>query len=41
MTNSQIEVSLIYSRVINVNIVGEVFEPGSYTLPPRILLLML
>lgn len=33
MTNSQIEVSLIYSRVINVNIVGEVFEPGSYTLP--------
>ncbi len=32
MSNSSLDVSLIYSRVIGVNIVGEVFEPGSYTM---------
>ena len=33
MANSQIEVTLIYARNITVNLVGEVFQPGSYTLP--------
>ena len=33
MPNSQIEVTIIYSRVITVNIVGEVFNPGSYSIP--------
>ncbi|MCO5232914.1 MAG: SLBB domain-containing protein [Chitinophagales bacterium] len=31
--NSQFDVTLNYSRVINVNIVGEVELPGSYTVP--------
>lgn len=31
--NSQFDVTLNYSRVINVNIVGEVELPGSYTIP--------
>lgn len=33
MGNSNLDVALVYSRVIAVNIVGEVFEPGSYTMP--------
>ena len=33
MYNSDMEVSLIYSRVILVNIVGEVYNPGSYAIP--------
>jgi len=33
MSNSSLDVSLVYSRVIGVNIVGEVFEPGNYTMP--------
>ncbi|MFI5134757.1 MAG: SLBB domain-containing protein [Chitinophagales bacterium] len=33
MPNSQIEVTIIYSRVITVNIVGDVFNPGSYSIP--------
>ena len=33
MKNSEIDVTLSYSRVITVNIVGEVYYPGSYTLP--------
>ncbi|MGB3077128.1 MAG: SLBB domain-containing protein [Chitinophagales bacterium] len=33
MPNSQIEVTIIYSRVIGVNIVGEVFNPGTYSIP--------
>lgn len=33
LNRSQLEVTLIYSRVITVNIVGEVFNPGSYTIP--------
>ncbi|MBA3646953.1 MAG: SLBB domain-containing protein [Chitinophagales bacterium] len=33
MKNSQIEVTIVYSRVITVNIVGEVFNPGSYSIP--------
>ncbi len=33
MRNSEIDVTLAYSRVITVNIVGEVFNPGSYTIP--------
>ena len=33
MSNSQIDVSLAYSRVITVNIVGEVYNPGSYSIP--------
>ena len=33
MKNSEIDVSLSYSRVITVNIVGEVYNPGSYTIP--------
>lgn len=33
MPNSQIEVTIIYSRVISVNIVGDVFNPGSYSIP--------
>jgi len=33
ISNSNVDISLIYSRVITVNIVGEVFEPGTYTLP--------
>lgn len=31
--NSQFDVTLNYSRVINVNVVGEVELPGSYTIP--------
>ena len=33
MKNSEIDVTLSYSRVITVNIVGEVYLPGSYTIP--------
>lgn len=33
MKNSEIDVTLSYSRVITVNIVGEVYYPGSYTIP--------
>ena len=33
LTKSQFDLSLNYSRVITVNIVGEVFNPGSYTFP--------
>ncbi len=33
MPNSQIEVTIIYSRVITANIVGDVFNPGSYSIP--------
>ncbi len=33
MKNSEIDVALSYSRVITVNIVGEVYNPGSYTIP--------
>ncbi|MEZ5002303.1 MAG: SLBB domain-containing protein [Chitinophagales bacterium] len=31
--NSKFDISINYSRVITVNIVGEVINPGSYTLP--------
>lgn len=33
MQNSEIDVTLAYSRVITVNIVGEVYNPGSYSIP--------
>ena len=33
MKNSEIDVTLSYSRVITVNIVGEVYNPGSYAIP--------
>ncbi|MCH8330384.1 MAG: SLBB domain-containing protein, partial [Bacteroidetes bacterium] len=33
LRNSKIEITLTYSRTITVNIVGEVFRPGSYTIP--------
>ena len=33
MNNSEIDVTLSYSRVITVNIVGEVYNPGSYSIP--------
>lgn len=33
LSRSQLDVTLNYSRVITVNIVGEVFNPGSYTIP--------
>lgn len=33
LINSQIEITLTYSRIISVNIVGEVLKPGSYTIP--------
>ena len=33
MQNSEIDVTLAYSRVITINIVGEVYNPGSYTIP--------
>ncbi|MBT3612148.1 MAG: hypothetical protein HN522_04320 [Flavobacteriales bacterium] len=33
MKNSEIDVTLSYSRVITVNIVGEVYHPGSYAMP--------
>jgi protein involved in polysaccharide export with SLBB domain len=33
MKNSEIDVTLSYSRVITVNIVGEVYYPGSYSIP--------
>ena len=33
MRNSEIDVTLAYSRVITVNIVGEVYNPGSYSIP--------
>ena len=33
MQNSEIDVSLSYSKVITVNIVGEVYKPGSYIIP--------
>ncbi len=32
LNRSQLDVTLNYSRVITVNIVGEVFNPGSYTI---------
>lgn len=32
LANSQFAINLSYSRVINVNIVGEVFNPGTYQL---------
>lgn len=33
LNNSQIDVKLTYSRVITVNIVGEVNNPGAFTIP--------
>lgn len=33
LNNSNIEITLTYSRIITVNIVGEVFKPGSYKIP--------
>jgi len=33
MNNSDMDVTLVYSRVILVNIVGEVYYPGSYAIP--------
>ena len=33
MNYSEMDISLIYSRVIVVNIVGEVYSPGSYAIP--------
>jgi len=33
MNNSEMDISLVYSRVILVNIVGEVYNPGSYSIP--------
>ena len=33
MNDSDMEITLIYSRVILVNIVGEVYNPGSYAIP--------
>lgn len=33
MKNSEIDITLSYSRVITVNIVGEVYNPGSYQIP--------
>lgn len=33
MTNSRVAINLNYSRVITVNVVGEVENPGSYTFP--------
>ena len=33
MKNSEIDVTLAYSRVITVNIIGEVYNPGSYSIP--------
>lgn len=33
LRNSQMEAILTYSRVIHVNIVGEVLSPGTYTMP--------
>ena len=33
LDNSQIDINLTYSRVITVNFVGEVKNPGSYTIP--------
>lgn len=32
LTNSKIEITLVYARVITVNIVGEVVNPGSYSI---------
>lgn len=32
LNNSKIEITLVYSRVITVNIVGEVLNPGSYSI---------
>lgn len=33
LNGSQIDITLVYSRVINVNIVGEVEQPGTYSVP--------
>jgi polysaccharide biosynthesis/export protein len=33
LSKSQFDLTLNYSRVISVNIVGEVFNPGSYSIP--------
>ncbi len=33
MGSNQLEISLAYSRSITINIVGEVFKPGSYKIP--------
>lgn len=33
LNNSQIDVTLSYSKIITVNVVGEVNNPGSYTVP--------
>ena len=41
LKKSQFDLKLNYSRVISVNIIGEVFNPGSYSIPATILYLML
>jgi len=33
LQNSKIDISLVYSRVVSVNLVGELFNPGTYTFP--------
>lgn len=33
LDNSQVDITLSYTRVITVNIVGDVLNPGSYTIP--------
>jgi protein involved in polysaccharide export with SLBB domain len=33
LSNNQLTVTLTYSRIITVNIVGEAFKPGSYKMP--------
>jgi polysaccharide biosynthesis/export protein len=33
LNNSEFDVSLVYSKIITVNVVGEVVNPGSYTVP--------
>ncbi len=33
LSNNRVEITLAYSRSITVNIVGEVFKPGSYKIP--------
>ena len=33
LSKSQFDITLNYSRVISVNIIGEVFNPGSYSIP--------
>ena len=33
LRNSRLDLTLVYSRTINVNFIGEVYKPGNYKIP--------